>query len=263
MCIILFFSNSGYEVTHYELLQMPHSSEGSQHSSAVTSRPDSSNPSLNPPPPQPLQLGRLTNELYKLHSSSTHSLLASTYSRDRKGSYPSAKSLQDLDKLMDEDTSLNAFTQPSISLTSRGKGMFQELFFPPPIIPLPKIKTKNKKPVSQSDSHCTSPNDRKTTERGSRTPSPNLQRSQSHTPSSQSQSQTDSKQLLADVPSHSSLSPLAQMSHVTTSSRAVEECSSKKAAAVVSQSKMAQKLLQKRAKFCQPGTCTIATYLFC
>ena len=245
---------SGYEATPYELLQMPHSSEGSQSSSASMSRPDSSNSTQRQhPPPLPLQLGRLTSELYKLHSSSTHSLTAATYSRGHKGSDDSVSntlSLQDLDKFAsEEDTSLDAFMQPSINLMKGGKGAFLGLFLPPPLIPLPNIK---KKPSSHLKSRSSSPkSEDKTTptpKKGSRTPSPNLQRSQADIAQGQSQPQSQSRTALASF-SSSSLSPLAHKSHTTSSKSVMEEGDTE----LVSRSKVAQKLLQKRAKFCTPG----------
>ena len=260
MNVIIHIFLSGYEATPYELLQMPHSSGSTQSSSLATSRPDSSNSPHHHRPPQPLQLGRLTSELYKLHSSSTHSLTPATYSRDHKGSGDSmgtAMSLQDLDKFVNEDNSLDAYTQPSISLTNRGKGTFLDLFLPPPLIPLPKIK---KKPSSQLQSRSSSPSGGgKITpppKKGSRTPSPNLQRSQGSGSVGQSQPQSQPTSALVS-PSSSSLSRLAHKSHTTSSKSVTEEgdrCLTAEAR-LAGRSKAAQKLLQKRAKFCTPGTC--------
>lgn len=248
---------SGYEVTPYELLQMPHSTESTQCSSSMTSRPTSGNPSQRPPHPLlPLQLGRLTGQLYNLHSSSTHSLNAVTTSNDQKQNHNSlgsgVRSLEDLKNFTDEDTSLDLYIKPSVSITKEGKGTFQELFLPPPILPQPSIKKK--KVGLQLDSRNSSSNGRDNSPKtGSRTPSPKLQKSRSNTPS---QSRSDLKDLTL-TQSRSSLHSPPPRSH-TTSTKSMGEVeehslSQETPAMVGSQSKTVQKLLQKRAKFCTAG----------
>lgn len=213
-------------------------------------RPPSSNPSQQPPL-LPLQLGQLTSQLHNLHSSSTHSLDATTYSNSQKQSHHlSVKSLQDLDKFISEETSLDAYTEPTVSLTKEGKGAFKELFLPPPILPLPSVKKKKKKPALQSGSWTSSPSGRdKSPKTGSRTQSPNLPKSRSNTPPSLPQSRL--KQL---TQSHTSLPPPSLTSSTKSMAEVEEQSLSQDApVAVSSQSKAAQKLLQKRARFCTPG----------
>lgn len=243
---------------------MPHSTESTQCSSSVTSRPASGNPSQWPPHPLlPLQLGRLTGQLHNLHSSSTHSLNAVTCSNNQKQNHDSlasgVRSLQDLNKFTDEDTSLDLYIQPSVSITKEGKGIFQELFLPPPILPQPSIKKK--KAALQLGSQNSSSNGRdKSPKTGSRTPSPNLHKSRSNTPTNPSQSRSDLKDFTL-TQSHSSLHSPPLRSHTTStkSMGEVEEQSSIQEAPtmVSSQSKAAQKLLQKRAKFCTPGNAMV------
>ena len=238
-------STTGNEdTTPYELLQLPHSTENSQWTSETTSRPDSSHH-----PPLPLQLGRLTSELYRLHSSSTHSLNTVTSFQDRRGSVDSttAKSLQNLDKFADEDsTSLDAYTQPSISVTNRGKGSFQELFLPPPIIPLPK--TKKKATLRSSSRNMTANHSGRVTpncKKGSRTPTPEQQHS--NKPQSNMQSNYEDPNL-ASTPS---LSHVAEKGHMTSGSRS--SMAMEGSTETSCHSNVVQKLLQKRAKFCTPG----------
>ena len=229
---------SGYEATPYELLQMPQSTVSSQRSSQTTPPPPSS--------PRPLQLGRLTRDLYQLHSSSTHSL--STVSADSKHELArrsslepaSTKSLHDLNNL--DDTDLDSYTTPSISITNRGKGSFCELFLPPPIMPLPQIKTKRSSTRSV-----------KSRENASRTPSPSV----SQTLRSGSRSSI--------VKSSSSLVGESHASDSRHSIREEEEGGGEGGGGGVSpQSKVATKLLQKRAKFCSPGMYHPSTvYCYC
>ena len=168
--------SSGYEATPYELLQLPQSTDSSQRSSTTT--PPDSGSTPPPQPAQPLQLSRLTRHLYPLHSSSTHSL--SLLSRDSENDTPrrsslepttSTKSLQDLSNFTDDDSALDSYTTPSISVTNGGEGSFPELFLPPPIIPLPQIKSK-KLPRASSRSL-------KSRENQSQTPPPSEQGAQS------------------------------------------------------------------------------------
>ena len=247
-CTVLYIAcplTSGYAATAYELLQMPHSTESSQCSSAILSRPDSqdaSDPFHHPAPPQPLQLGRLTSELYKLHSSSTHSLSPKHYlEKGRKCSLPAlgikTKSLEDLSKLGDP---LDAFTQPSVSITRRGKGTFRELLLPPPIIPLPKIKKPKAVSQSQSSSGRQMP----------KTPT------KTSPPKRRSLSRANSRQqLFSPSPSPSATSPpQTVLSSSSSRSRegAGEEALGGKST-VTNPSKATQKLLQNRAKLCTPG----------
>lgn len=236
---------------------MPHSTESTQCSSSMTSRPTSGNALQQPTHPLlPLQLGRLTGQLHNLHSSSTHSLNAVTYSNDQKQNRDSlgsgVRSLEDLKNFTGEDTSLDRYIKPSVSITKEGKGTFQELFLPPPILPQPSIKKK--KAGLQLDSRNSSSNGRdKSPKTGSRTPSPKLQKSRSNTPP---QSRSDLKDFTL-TQSHSSLHSPLPRSH-TTSTKSMDEVEkhslSQEAPIMVgSQSNAAQKLLQKRAKFCTPG----------
>ena len=227
----------------YELLQLPQSTDSSQRSSTTTP-PDSGS---TPPPQsaQPLQLSRLTRHLYPLHSSSTHSL--SLLSRDSENDTPrrsslepttSTKSLQDLSSFADDDSALDSYTTPSISVTNGGEGSFPELFLPPPIIPLPQIKSK-KLPRSSSRSL-------KSRENQSQTPPPSEQGAQSGGGVQTLQSQSR-ESIVGTVRSPSSL--LVGESSVSIREREGDD--EKKG--VSPQSKAAKKLIQKRAKFCTPG----------
>lgn len=232
---------------------MPHSTESTQCSSTMTSRPSSGNLSQRPSHPLlPLQLGRLKGQLHNLHSSSTHSLNAVTSSNHQKQNRDvldsGVRSLQDLNTFTDEDSSLDLYIQPTASITKEGMGAFNELFFPPPILPQSTIK---KKSGLQLGSQNSASNGR--VKSSSRTPSPNLQRSRSNTPS---QSRSDMKDFTLSE-SQSSLHSPQQRSH-TTSTKSMAEAekqsvSEEALVTVTSRSKAAQKLLQKRAKFCPPG----------
>ena len=233
----------------YELLQLPLSTDSSRNSSHTTP-PDHTSSK----PPQPLQLGRLTNQLYQLHSSSTHSL-----SRVASENHPletrrastgpaSTKSLHDLT----EDTSLDQYTPPSLTITNGGKGSFRGLFLPPPIIPLPKTTTRNKKKtVSRSSSRA-----RQSLREGesqSRTPTLHRQQSKSpHTLVSDSHTlKSDSRQSLGGIKSSSSLA--VGDGSVSESTHSIREGEGEGDEGVQYRSKTVQKLLQKRAKFCTPG----------
>jgi hypothetical protein len=232
----------GYEDTPYELLQLPQSTDSSQRSSTTTPPDAGSTPP--PQPAQPLQLSRLTRHLYPLHSSSTHSL--SLISRDSENETPrrsslepttSTKSLQDLSNFTDEDSTLDSYTAPSISVTNRGEGSFPGLFLPPPIIPLPQIKSK-KLPRSSSRSLK------------SKTPPPSEQSGGAvRTLKSESLQSESRESMVGTVQSPSSL--LVGESSVSIRER--EEIEGEKKD-VSPQSKAARKLLQKRAKFCTPGS---------
>ena len=243
VCVLYMYLSSGYEATPYELLQLPQSTDSSQRSSTTTP-PDAGS---TPPPQsaQPLQLSRLTRHLYPLHSSSTHSL--SLLSRDSENDTPrrsslepttSTKSLQDLSSFTDKDSALDSYTTPSISVTNGGEGSFPELFLPPPIIPLPQIKSK-KLPRSSSRSL-------KSRENQSQTPPPSEQGAQSGGGVQTLQSQSR-ESIVGTVRSPSSL--LVGESSVSIREREGDD--EKKG--VSPQSKAAKKLIQKRAKFCTPG----------
>lgn len=243
------------------------SSDSSHCSSQVASQVMSTTDVLSshhplPSHPLPLQLGRLTNKLHNLHSSSTHSLNTASISRDHQHKHnfntldsgnttPLTKSLQNLDKLTSEDTSLDGFTKPSIITTCRGRGTFRELFLPPPIMPLPKIERKRKKAVTRSPSRTQSPSSgRHTQRRGSRTPSPSVTddlqlsntKADSHSGSRHrlmSSSQSVEKPVVSIVEGGSEMEGQGGCSDVALGAHA--------------HSKAAQQLLQKRAKFCKPG----------
>ena len=233
--------SSGYEATPYELLQLPQSTDSSQRSSTTTPPDAGSTPP--PQPAQPLQLSRLTRHLYPLHSSSTHSL--SLLSRDSENDTPrrsslepttSTKSLQDLSNFTDDDSALDSYTTPSISVTNGGEGSFPELFLPPPIIPLPQIKSK-KLPRASSRSL-------KSRENQSQTPPPSEQGAQSGGVVQTLQSESR-ESIVGTVRSPSSL--LVGESSVSIRER--EEIEGQKKGV----SPQAKKLIQKRAKFCTPG----------
>ena len=118
--------SSGYDAVPYELLQMSQSTD-SDSQQATPSGLDSPLQKEPPSPAMPLQLGRLTSELYKLHSSSTHNLsrvASCDLPREiRRASVdpPATKSLHDLTSFTD-DSSLDGYTTPLFVSTTRGQG---------------------------------------------------------------------------------------------------------------------------------------------
>ena len=206
-----------------------------------------------PSPAMPLQLGRLTSELYKLHSSSTHNLsrvASCDLPREiRRASVdpPATKSLHDLTSFTD-DSSLDGYTTPLFVSTTRGKGSFQELFLPPPIIS--PIKTKKKR-TQQLSRRTKSPRD---TERPLRTTSPQSQRKDHN---SLQTLESDSKELTGeDVKVLKSSVEGRDVSGQLVGER-------EGSAGVGYWSKAGEKLPHRRAKFCTPGmvVCIMCVYV--